>query len=167
MKRSRAVAIILAFAALLASAAAQNQPQSASAGAGDKLDAYIESLRANARTEKIEIISQAMQFNSSESAAFWPVYRNYEQDLKKLNDEKLALLKDYALNIDNISTAKAKEMTDKSFVLEEKRTALKRKYCKELEKILPANRVARFFQVDNRIELLVGLQIASEVPLMD
>jgi hypothetical protein len=133
----------------------------------DNLDSYIQVLRSNLRTSKVEIVAEAMQFNDAESSVFWPVYRNYEFELSKLNDQKVALLKDYAEHLDKTSPAKAKELAEKSFALEQQRTDLKRKYFREFEKVMPANRVAKFFQVDNRLDLLINLRIASMVPLID
>jgi hypothetical protein len=51
--------------------------------------------------------------------------------------------------------------------VEQQKTDLKRKYFKEFEKVMPANRVARFFQVDHRLDLLIDLQLAAQLPLID
>jgi hypothetical protein len=167
MKRWAAVMIALALAGAVM-CAAQNPPQELTVTTTeDNLDSYIQVLRSNLRTQKVEIIAQAMQFNDAESSVFWPIYRNYEFELSKLNDQKVALIKDYAEHVDDFTPAKAKEIAEKSFALEEQNTNLKRKYFKQLEKVMPANRVAKFFQVDHRLDLLMGLQIASQVPLID
>ncbi len=131
------------------------------------LDNYIQVLRSNVRAQRFEIIAQAMNFNDAESKAFWPIYRNYELAVDKLNDEKVALLKDYADNLDKMTPAKAKALTEKSFALQQQKTDLKRKFFAEFEKALPANRVAKFFQVDNRLDLLIDLQVAAQIPLID
>ncbi len=162
------IALVLA-GAIVRPCGAQKPPEDVKPAAieADNLDSYIQVLRSNLRTRKVEIVAEAMQFNDAESSVFWPVYRNYEFELSKLNDQRVALLKDYAEHVDNILPAKARELADKSFTLEQQRTDLKRKYFKEFEKVMPANRVAKFFQVDNRLDLLVNLQIASQVPLID
>ncbi len=147
--------------------AAPQEPKSAVVAQDANLDGYIQALRSDLRTDKVQIVTAAMRFNEAEAAAFWPIYRNYQQEVSQINDQKVALLKDYAQHFDNMSAAKAKELADKSFALEQQKTDLKRKYFKEFEKVMPANRVARFFQVDHRIDLLVDLQIASQVPLVD
>ncbi len=169
MNRWLALLVVLALAgAMVIPGAAQQAPKEVTVTEPeDNLDSYIQVLRSNLRTQRVEIIAEAMQFSDAESSTFWPVYRNYEFELSKLNDQKVALIKDYAQHVDSFSPAKAKELAEKSFALEEQNTALKRKYFKELEKVLPANRVAKFFQVDHRLDLLVGLQIASQVPLID
>ncbi len=168
MKTLLELAIALALAVvMIVPCAAQNAPQEVTITTEDNLDSYIQVLRSNLRTQRVEIIAQAMKFTDAESSVFWPVYRKYEFDFSKLNDDKVALIKDYAEHVDSFTPAKAKELAEKSFALEQQSTDLKRKYFKELEKVMPANRVAKFFQVDHRLDLLVGLQIASQVPLID
>ena len=67
----------------------------------ENLHAYIELLRSDLRSQKIAIITEVMQFTEDEDTKFWPVYREYETELAKLNDERLALIKDYAANYDD------------------------------------------------------------------
>jgi len=43
---------------------------------------------------------------------------------------------------------------------------LRQQYWPKFEKALGAKRAAKFFQVDNRLSLLVNLQLASEIPLL-
>ncbi len=168
MNKCVAVLIVLVtVAGLCAAQAASPQANPAVASQDPNLDSYIQVLRSNVRTQRVEIIAQAMQFNNTESSAFWPVYRNYELALDKLNDERIALLKQYAENLDKMTPAKAKALAEKSFALQQQKTDLKRKFFAEFEKALPANRVAKFFQVDNRLDLLIDLQVAAQVPLMD
>ena len=62
---------------------------------------------------------------------------------------------------------KAKELMDRSIKLTEQRVKLQKKYYKEFQKVLPAIKATRFIQVDNQINLLLDLQIASEVPLVE
>ncbi len=168
MKKWPGLVIALALAvAMIVPCAAQNPPKEVTITTEDNLDSYIQVLRSNLRTQRVEIIAQAMKFTDADSSVFWPVYRKYEFDFSKLNDDKVALIKDYAEHVDSFSPEKAKQLAEKSFALEQQATELKRKYFKELEKVMPANRVAKFFQVDHRLDLLVGLQIASQVPLID
>jgi hypothetical protein len=43
---------------------------------------------------------------------------------------------------------------------------LKKKYFKKFDKVLPSKTVAKFFQLENQINLLIDLQIASELPFI-
>ncbi|NIO05463.1 MAG: hypothetical protein GTN74_12870 [Proteobacteria bacterium] len=129
-------------------------------------DAYIELLRSDVKTKKVAIITQAMRFTEEEASAFWPLYREYELDLTKIGDERIALIKDYAQNYQAMTDEKAKKLAEKSFKLEGKRTKLKKKYFKKFDKVLPSRTVAKFFQLENQINLLVDLQMASKLPLI-
>lgn len=160
----RHAVLTVAILAMIATFAWGRGP--AAQGDTSNVDSYIESLRADFRADKVNLITQAMQFNDKQSAAFWPVYRKYEAEVTKLNDGRVKLIKSYADKYETLTDAEAKSMAEKSFALESSRTELKKKYFKEFNKVLPALTVAKFFQLEHRLDLLVNLQLASELPLL-
>jgi len=128
-------------------------------------DSSIESLRADLRADKVAIITQAMQLNDQDSKIFWPVYRRYEADVVKVNDQRVALIKSYADKFTSITDADAKGMIDQSLDFESQRTNIKRKYAKEFQKAgLSPLTIAKFLQLEHRLDLLVDLKIASALP---
>jgi hypothetical protein len=128
-------------------------------------DAYLEMLRSDIRTQKTAAITQVLMLSDAESEAFWPVYRQYELELSKIADKRLALIKDYALHYDTLSNVKAGEILKTSFGLQEERLKLQRRYMKEFDKVLPTTTVVRYFQTERMIEELIDLQIMAELPL--
>ena len=133
---------------------------------GKDVDAYVELLKSDVRTQKVAIISKALQFTNEESSAFWPVHREYELELSKIIDDRIELINNYVQNYDNLTDEKARELARKVFALEKKRTKLKKKYFKRFERALSATIAAKFIQVENQINLLIDLQIASKLPLI-
>jgi hypothetical protein len=133
---------------------------------GKGVDRFIALLKSNVNAEKKVILSQAMWLTHGESSAFWPVYREYELELNKIIDDRIELLRDFAQNYNNLTDAKAKELARKVFALEKRRTKLKKKYFRRFERALSATIAAKFIQVENQINLLIDLQIASELPLI-
>lgn len=129
-------------------------------------EAYIELLRSDVKTQKVAIITEAMQFTNEEGNAFWPIYREYEVDFAKIGDARIVLIKDYAQNYETMTDEKAKELVQRGLKLEERRTKLKKKYFRKFDKVLSSKTVAKFFQLENQINLLIDLQIASELPLI-
>jgi hypothetical protein len=129
--------------------------------------AYIRLLRADLKTRQAQIIKETMQLNDQQAAAFWPIYRNYNAEQTKLGDEKLSIVNDYAQNFLNMSNEKADQLAQRVMGLEDQRAALKRKYYELMKKVLPAVLVVRFFQVEGQIQLLVDLQIASNLPIIE
>ena len=133
---------------------------------GGEVKAYIELLKSDMRTQKIAVITEAMQLTDEGASAFWPIHREYEIELSRIIDDRIELIKNYAQNYDNLTDEKARKLAKKVFTIEKRRTKLKKKYFKKFEKALSAIIAARFIQVENQINLLIDLQIASELPLI-
>ena len=131
-----------------------------------QVDRYVMMLRTDLKAEKAAIIVNNMHFTEAETNAFWPVYQQYQKELSKLGDEKVALIKDYAAHLNTIDEEKAKELTTRAMMLEEQRLDLIKKYLDEFSKVLPAKQVARFFQLEMQMQRLVDLQVAAELPLV-
>ena len=130
-------------------------------------EGYIELLRSDARTEKIAIVTEVMQLSGKESEAFWAIYKEYDREVSKVNDMRIALIKNYAENYETITDEKADELVAKWFEFQDKRMALKKKYFVEFRKALPAATAAKFLQLDHQINLVIDLQIAANMPLIE
>ena len=135
--------------------------------AAQDVDSYIELLRSDIRTEKMEIITDAMRFSDEEAADFWPVYREYQHKLDQLGDEYLAILKDYADNVNSLTAAKAKDLTEKTIQYKKDRLDVQEKYFKRISKLISPIKAARWAQLENQIGLLTELQGISGIPLME
>jgi len=129
-------------------------------------DAEIQLARSDVQADKNDIIAHTMKFSDAESTAFWPVYSEYARDQKAIGDDRVQLIKDYAKNYDNIDAAKAKDMVQRMMTIDNKTAQLRESYWPRFEKALGAKRAAKFYQVDNRLSMLVNLQLASEIPLI-
>jgi hypothetical protein len=126
----------------------------------------IEIMRADLRTEKTAIVTQAMQLTEAQAEVFWPVYREYETEFIKLNDERLALIKEYAASYDSMTNEGAKSIIDRSFKLQEARTKTLKKYVGKMSKALDPKVAARWAQVEHALGSAIDLQIGSELPLL-
>jgi hypothetical protein len=129
--------------------------------------AYVRLLRSDLKAAREQIIKETMQLNDQQAAAFWPIYRDYSAEQTKLGDEKLAIVQDYAQNFLSMSNEKADQLAQRVMALDDQRLALKKKYYELMKKSLPTVLVVRFFQVENQIQLLVDLQIASNLPIIE
>jgi hypothetical protein len=130
------------------------------------LDSDIAVLRSDVRAQRTQIVSDQLQLSDAEGKTFWPIYRDYEAEISKLNDEKVSIIKDYATSYDNMTDTQIQGLADRTFKLEHRRTDLKQKYFKKISKAVSPKTAARFIQVDNRLDLLVNLQIADSVPML-
>ena len=116
------------------------------------------------QTDRDIIIGNAMAFTEKDGAAFWPIYRKYEYDRSTLEDRRAAVIKQYVLKYPNLTDAEAKEMADRMFECEAGIAALKKKYFKEFNKVLPALTVAKFFQMDHRVDIVMDMKVEAALP---
>jgi hypothetical protein len=130
------------------------------------LRAYVELLRSDIRSQKIAIITEMMQFTEADDEKFWPVYREYETELAKINDDRLALIKEYADNYEKMTDAVADRLASGALDLEARRNALKARYYDRFKSVLSPKTAARFLQVENQILLILDLQIAASLPIV-
>jgi len=129
--------------------------------------AYIRLLRADLKTKKQQIVTDTMQLTDQQGAIFWPIYRQYDAEQTKLGDQKLTMVQDYAQNFLNMSNEKADQLAQRVMALDDQRSVLRRKYYDLMKKSLPTVLVVRFFQVEAQLQLLVDLQIASNLPIIE
>jgi hypothetical protein len=138
--------------------------QSAFAQSDQAVDYQINALRADLKATKADIVDQAMQLKPAEAQAFWPVYKQYDAELSTVNDELVQIIKTYADKYGNINDADASKLTNKFLDVQSNKLAVKKRYFPLFSKATSPLTAAKFFQVDNRLELLFNLKLASELP---
>ena len=134
----------------------------------DRAATYVEYVRADMRQDKVVTINQAMKLDQNDPNynAFWHEYYPYEAELKKLNDQRLALIRDYQYNLNKMNDDTADSLAKRAFAIREKKLELLEDYYKKIRKATSPVIAARFLQVEYDIGLLLDLEIASDLPLL-
>jgi len=130
------------------------------------LRAYMELLRSDVLKEKTNLMGQVMQFDTDEAAKFWPIYNEYDAELKRTGEQKLAMIKKYSDNYENMTDAVADELIRDAAQIDRQRFDLKIKYYGRVKEALGSIPAARFIQVENQLMMLIDLQIASSLPVI-
>jgi len=156
--------IALSIAALLICPAIS--AQQADTKAPTVSDTDIQLLRSDIQADKNDIIAHTMQFTDAESTAFWPIYRDYANDQQKIGDRRVQLIKDYANWADTLDDAKATNLVERAIAIDGDTSALRQNYWPKFEKALGAKRAAKFYQVDNRLSLILNVQLTSNIPIL-
>ena len=154
------------------SATAQSQPASPPAAAtapsdvvsGEILD-EIALTRAAIQTRRQAIVTSAMDLTASESQAFWPLYRDYRTDMAKVDDRLVNLIIVYAGNYNSLTDDMAAKLLTDYLDIERARLDTKTQYVPRFLGVLPATKVARFYQVDNKLDKKIQAELAAEIPL--
>lgn len=153
---------ILLATALCASTATAVKAESARLTPDD----YLNLLRIDLRASKARIVGDAMELTKDEANVFWPIYREYDAALSKLNVDRINLLREYAERYAEIDDARAARFTRESFDYMRERLDLLQKYSRKLSKAMSPTIAARFAQIESHLQMLIDVQLASEFPLV-
>ena len=155
----RSICVVFSLA-LVHPALAQVNPQFA-----DVSD-EIEMVRSLVRIERKAAVEQAMQLAPAESQMFWTIYNEYEVERTAINDRTVKVVTDYAAAYPDVGDERAASLLAESFDVESDLVSLKKKYARRFAKVLTPARVARFFQIERKLDAVQNLSIAEEIPLI-
>ena len=149
------------------SARSQTSPQaSSSPSTQSSVDQDIDLMRKDIRSHKKQIIAANLQLTDAEAVKFWPIYDQYTAELAAINNDKYALIKEYAQNYATMTDAQADDWIQRLLKLDVNVAGLRQKYWPNFRKVLPAKKTALYVQVERRAQMLIDLQITSQVPLI-
>jgi len=131
------------------------------------LDDYLEVARDVLNSEKKAVVAEAMMLSDTESAPFWELYNEYNNELYKVHTKRVNIIKDFASNYESMTDTKADELWNNTMAYQSELLKLNKTYYKKFKKILPAGRAALYFQVENKIGALINAQLAAEIPLVE
>lgn len=130
-------------------------------------DKDVELLRANLRANRKELMARNMNLTADEATKFWPVFDQYRKEAIKPNDERWALIKEYAANYNTMTDAQAQDYMKRAETVDQQLLALRLRYVPVFEKVISAKKTALWYQIDRHIDLMINLQLSSMIPMVD
>jgi hypothetical protein len=128
-------------------------------------------LKDKIKADKKLIVATNMNLTDAEAKNFWPLYDGYQKELEQINQRLLAMIKSYAdaynAGKGEISNDTAKKLLADALAGEESEVKLRQSYAAKLGKVLPATKVARYLQIENKIRAIVKFELAAQIPLVN
>jgi len=162
MKKFMKMAVLLVFALCIM------MPSFAQSAPADKPADNMQILRAKIKADKKLVVAENMQLTESEAKGFWPLYEAYQKDLEMLNKRADAMIDAYAAawNSESMDNKKAKKLTSDFLAIQSDEVKQMKSYAEKLNKVLPATKVARYLQIENKIRSIIKFEAAAEIPLV-
>ena len=166
MNKLAAVVLIAGFCTL--SVAAARAQTSSSKGTTDHVisDRDINLLRKDLRAKRKELVAANLHMTDVEATKFWPVYDQYVTELIAINDKKFAVIQDYADNWGKLTDEQSLLFIRQWADFDIQISQLRQKYVPIVAKVLDGKKTATFVQLDRRIAMMLELQVASQMPLV-
>ena len=134
--------------------------------AQDKPADNMDLVKEKIRTDKKLFIANNMQLTESEGKAFWPVYEAYQAELGKLRDREIKLIEEFATNFESMSDDVAKNLLDDSLSIDSDHQKLRQSYLSKIRGTLPDKKVARYYQLESKIDAVLEYEMAKRIPLV-
>ena len=154
---------LLALVVVALSLAAQGAPPPQ---ANDNIYNYLQLLRSDFNSAKVDIINRIMKLSEADAKKFWPIYRDYENELGKLSINRAEMIAEFVQSHKDgtFDDAKAKDTAKSWFKSQRARLDLLEKYHGKIEKALTSVQAGQFLQIENQMGLFIDVTIASEMP---
>jgi len=135
---------------------------------GQTVDQWTElqQIQADLKADRQAVVAANLPLTEGEARAFWPVYKEYRGGVEKVGERLAALIAAYAANYTTMTDTKAEAFFNDLLAIDRERLTLREKYVPRVRAVLPATKAARFFQIENKLDAIVNLSIASEIPLV-
>ena len=157
----RRAVILLAFGCLAVVAT----PRAAGAQVVDPWTA-VQQLLADLKADRQAVVAANLPLTEGEARAFWPVYKEYRARMEKLGERTAALVVAYATNFETMTDTKADAFFKDSLAIERDRVTTREAFVPKIRAVLPGTKAARFFQIENKLDAIVNVSLASEIPLV-
>ena len=126
----------------------------------------IEVTRASIQADRQKIVAVAMGLSEEKGQAFWPIYREYRQDMAKSGDKMVALLENYASKYDTMTDADAETLLKDYINVQKQELDTKTKWMKKFKNVLGGKDLARFYQVESKLDTIIRYDLAQSIPLV-
>jgi hypothetical protein len=129
-------------------------------------DDAIQLTRSAIQTERQAVVAANLGLNESESAVFWPLYRDYRNAVDQAADARVDILRRLFSNYETLTDDEAMSLLSDHLAFEKEMTKIRSSYAKKMSKVLPGRTVARFFQIENKMDAIIDYEMAAEIPLV-
>ena len=129
-------------------------------------DQQLDLLRKDIRSIKKQLIATNLTLTDNEATKFWPLYEQYSVDYGKVNQTRVAIIKEYSDGYGTLTDDQADSLIRRWLDTDISAAQLRQKYVPIMRRVLPGKKAATFFQLDRRISMMIDVQLTSQLPLM-
>ena len=164
MKSMRVIVTMALLAAIPVAALAQTQPQQKPTEAQIREAAAL--TRAQLQSDRQAVVAANLPLTGEQAAAFWPVYREYRNTLAAAGDRLTNMILGYSKNYETLTDQQATQMLDEYLAIKQQEIKIRTDWAPKFRQVLPSKLVTRFYQIENKLDTIVMLDMVTGIPLV-
>ncbi len=159
------IRIVLALSLVLgASAAALRAEQP---GGGEATEASLDALLDAVRSNRKAVVALNLKLTDGEAAKFWPVYDRYQKEINAMGDRLVGVIQEYTASFPDFSNDQAMKIVEDYLAIEADRIRVRRAYVPDFAATLPGRKVARLYQIENKMDAVIRYDLAATIPVIE
>ena len=169
MRKSALIVVVTSLVVIMSAlvvARARQAPANQALPSQASIDAVLNTMRGDMQTTRADIMAKNMTLTAAQAAKFWPMFETYQKEQNVIMDEQLRGIQKYAQSFNTLDDAGALALLTAHFDRDTRMNALRQRFFKEFQTVLPTRLAARAMQIDRRLSLVAQLEIASKIPLV-
>lgn len=111
------------------------------------------------------MVAASLPLLDSEAEAFWKVYLEYRSAAKEADDNRANLIRRLAGSIEDLGNKEGEKLVTDALRVEEKRQDIKKRYFRKFERILPGQRLFRYYQIETKLDAIARHDWTQMIPL--
>jgi len=111
------------------------------------------------------LIREAMALTPEQWKAFEPVFSDYKAAMHPVFEKRIALIKEFIKRKGVLTDSDARMALQTILDVERDEWLVQRDFQREFLEVIPAAKVVRFWQVENRMMVILMSGIAKDIPL--
>jgi vacuolar-type H+-ATPase subunit H len=125
----------------------------------------LSSARTQIQADRKAVVAKAMGLTDEQGTKFWPVYSEYRESMRKVDDKLVQLANEYFQNTDKMTDQESQGMLSQWMNLNAEKVNVRKGYVKKFSKAIPTNKVIRFYQIENKMDAVINYELAASIPL--
>lgn len=126
----------------------------------------VEITRDQIMAEKRAIVAQNMNLSEQESVAFWPVYDEFQAELRANTQKAGSFVADNATSWGSLSAEQSEKLVKGVLGADKERLELFQKYWGKFTKVITPAQTARYYQIERKLKAILDVALADAIPLV-
>lgn len=127
----------------------------------------LDAARLRLEAERRKVVEANLALSPAESSAFAPVYEKFRATMHELDARYLGVVDRYvdAVRSGSLTDAQATSLLDELLATGVERADARKTWRARFSEVLPPRKVVALYQLENRLDAVVTLGVASQIPL--
>jgi len=160
------VAVLIAVTSGIAFARVQQTSSAQALPTQAEIENVLKAMRADMQSTRADILSKNLTLTAAQAAKFWPMFEQYQKEQNVIMDEQLKGVQKYVESYNTLDDAGALALMTAHLDRDARMNALRTRWLKEFQSVLPVKIAARAMQIDRRLSNVAQLEISSKIPLI-